>query len=204
MLLQGPLVFADESFEPLKNFLNNFNSLESNFVQSLINENDEVLEKSEGVLRLQQPGKFNWSYESPYTQKIISNGDVIWIFDEDLDQLTIRNIGDALDETPAGIILGNNNISEHFIQVNMGSIEGHDWIELTPKNIEAQYSNIRIGFNKAQLGMMIIQDSLGQTTRIDFVNVKKNTDLSSSDFEFKIPEGVDVIDERQALITESE
>lgn len=194
-LLQINSVFAEDIADPLKNFLSDFNSLESNFIQQLINENGDVLEKTEGVLRLQQPGKFNWSYETPYAQKIISNGDVIWIFDEDLDQLTIKKIGDSLDETPAGIILGNNDISEHFVQLNMGVIEGYNWIDLTPKNHEAQYSNVRIGFNNAQLGMMIIQDSLGQTTRIDFIDVKKNANFSPDVFEFEVPDDVDIIDE---------
>ena len=199
-----PFLAFNVQADPLQDFLNGFKSLEANFVQSLINENGEVLERTTGVLHLQQPGKFYWSYETPYTQKIVSNGDVLWIFDEDLEQLTIRKMGSAIDETPAGIILGNNNIAEHFIQVNMGVIESFDWIELTPKNLEAQYKNIRLGFEETKLGMMIIVDNLGQTTRIDFSDVKKNTELSSSLFEFDIPEGVDVIDEREiAAETES-
>ncbi len=198
-------VFAVEAGkDPLQNFLSDFKSLEASFVQKLINENGEELERTEGVLYLQQPGKFHWSYKVPYNQEIISNGDLLWIYDEDLEQLTIRKIGDAIDQTPAGIILGNNNIDEHFVQVNMGTIEGFEWIELTPKNLEAQYKNIRIGFHGSKLGMMIIVDNLGQTTRIDFLDVKKNIALISSIFEFEAPEGVDVIDERQASITESE
>jgi outer membrane lipoprotein carrier protein len=196
-LFHTTFVIAEGDKDPLQGFLDGFKSMEANFSQSLINENGEELEKTEGVLILQQPGKFHWAYETPYTQKIISNGDVIWVYDEDLEQLTIRNMGNAINETPAGIILGNNDITEHFVQVNMGVIEGYDWIELTPKNLEAQYRNIRLGFDKSKLGMMIILDNLGQTTRIDFSDVKKNTDLPSSTFEFEIPEGVDVIDERE-------
>ncbi len=185
----------ENSNDPLQDFLKGFKSLEANFVQSLINENGQVLEKTEGILFLQQPGKFHWSYQTPYTQLIISNGDVLWLYDEDLEQLTIRKMGDAINQTPAGIILGNNNITEHFLQVDMGNIENHDWIELTPKDPEAQYKNIRIGFDGTKLGMMIIFDNLGQTTRIDFSDVKKNTNLLPTLFEFDIPEGVDVIDE---------
>lgn len=190
------LVNAVELTDPLQRFLKDFESLEANFVQSLINENGEELERTEGVLHLQQPGMFHWSYETPYSQKIISNGDVLWVYDEDLEQLTIREMGNAIDETPAGIILGDNDISKHFLQVNMGIIEDYDWIELTPKNLEAQYKNIRLGFDESRLGMMIIVDNLGQTTRIDFSSVKKNTNITSKLFEFEIPDGIDVIDER--------
>ena len=188
--------FADPSKDPLQAFLSDFTSLEANFVQRLINENGEELEKTEGLLFLQQPGKFHWSYQIPYTQKIISDGDVLWVFDEDLEQVTIKEMGNIIEQTPAGIILGNNSLELHFVQVNMGVIDGFDWIELTPRDVEAQYNNIRLGFDQKNLGMMIIVDNLGQTTRIDFSGVKKNTELSSTLFNLEIPDNVDVIDER--------
>jgi outer membrane lipoprotein carrier protein len=195
-LLQTAFVHAETANDPLQNFLADFKTLEANFVQSLINENGEELEKTEGILYLQQPGKFHWSYQVPYSQLIISNGEILWVFDEDLEQLTIREMGDSIEQTPAGIILGNNSITEHFVQVDLGIIEGFDWIELTPRDMEAQYKNIRLGFDKTKLGMMIILDNLGQTTRIDFANVKKNAELSSALFDFVVPDDVDVIDER--------
>ena len=152
-----------------------------------MNENGEQLEKTEGILYLQPPVKFFWHYQNPYSQKIISNGNLLWIFDEDLEQVTIKNIDNKIEETPAGIILGNKSIHEHFIQVNMGTIDGYDWIELTPKNLEAQYKHIKIGFEQDKLRMMIITDNLEQTTRIDFTNFKKNITLSSSIFNFEVP-----------------
>lgn len=196
LLLQIASVAAETVNDPLQKFLSDFESLESKFVQHLINENGEELEKTEGTLYLQQPGKFHWSYETPYTQKIISDGVVLWVFDEDLEQVTIREMGDAIEQTPAGIILGDKPINKHFVQLNMGVIDGFDWVELSPKNLEAQYKNIRLGFKQKNLAMMIIVDNLGQTTRIDFSEVKKNTNLSAAIFKLDIPENVDVIDER--------
>jgi len=188
---------AEVANDPLQKFLKNFKSLEAKFVQRLINENGKVLEKTDGILYLQQPGKFHWSYLNPYKQEIISDGAVLWVFDEDLEQVTITDIGNTIEKTPAGIILKNDSIYKHFVQVDMGIIEGFDWIELTPKDINAQYRNIRLGFNQDKLGMMIIEDYLGQTTRIDFSDVKKNPELSSALFNFEIPDTADVIDERE-------
>ena len=122
---------------------------------------------------------------------------MLWIFDEDLEQVTVKNIDNRIDETPAGIILGNKSIQEHFVQVNMGIIDGYDWMELTPKNLEAQYKNIKMGFDGVKLGMMIVTDNLEQTTRIDFANFKKNITLSSSIFNFEVPNNVDIFDERK-------
>ena len=199
-LINSTFVFAVERVDPLKNFLNNFETLESNFVQTLLNESGEQLEKTTGTLYLEQPGKFHWSYKEPYIQSIISNGETLWVYDEDLEQVTIRNIDSyAMEQTPAAIILGDSNLERHFVQVDLGDIEGFEWIELTPRDLEAQYNNIRIGFDRRQLGMMIITDNLGQTTRIDFSNVSKNSGLSADLFDFEIPADIDVIDERQVL-----
>ncbi len=188
---------AVDSGDPLKAFLKDFKSMQANFVQTLINEDGEQLEKTSGTLYLQQPGKFHWSYQEPYSQKIISDGDNLWIYDEDLEQVTIKPMGDTIDQTPAGIILGNSDINIHFVTIDMGKIEGYDWIELTPRDLEAQYKNIRFGFDKNRLGMMIIADNLGQVTRIDFEGINKNSKLPTELFKLEIPENVDVIDERE-------
>lgn len=188
---------ADNAKDPLQYFLTDLKTLEAKFVQILINENAEELEKTEGVLYLKSPRSFYWHYQKPYLQKIISNGNRLWIFDEDLEQVTIKNIDNSISKTPAGIILADDSIQEHFVQTSLGVIENFDWIELTPRYIEAQYDYIKIGFNKNKLGMMIIADNLGQTTRIDFSSVQKNTALSASFFNFDIPKNIDIFDERK-------
>jgi len=180
---------------PLQYFLTDLNTLEAKFFQTLINENGDNLEKTEGILYLKTPGSFFWHYQKPYEQKIISNGNKLWIFDEDLEQVTIKNIDNKIEQTPAGIILGNQSIKEHFVQVNMGIIDSYDWIELTPKDLDAQYKSIKIGFNNDNLGMMIIVDNLEQITRIDFADAKKNIKLSSEIFNFIVPDNIDIFDE---------
>lgn len=196
-VLSSSLVSAAERVDPLKVFLKEFETLQANFTQTLLSEDGEQLEKTTGTLYLQQPGKFNWHYKEPYVQKIITNGEVLWIYDEDLEQLTIRKFeSDMIERTPAAIILGNSKLEQHFIQVDLGDIEGFKWVELTPRDLDAQYKNIRIGFDVKRLGMMIIADNLGQTTRIDFNDVNKNTKLAAELFNFEIPDGIDVIDER--------
>lgn len=204
-LSSSVLVSAAERVDPLKVFLKEFETLQADFTQTLLNEDGEQLEQTTGTLYLQQPGKFYWHYKEPYVQKIITNGEVLWIYDEDLEQVTIRKFqSDMIEKTPAAIILGDSRLEQHFIQVDLGDIEGFKWVELTPRDLEAQYKNIRIGFDAKRLGMMIIVDNLGQTTRIDFSNANKNTTLSAELFNFDIPANIDVIDERQSSATESE
>ena len=143
-----PVTAAEPAPDPLDRFLTDFTSLQAGFVQTLSNEFGERLEQTEGVLYLQQPGKFHWAYQKPYLQKIITDGDLLWIFDEDLEQFTIRELGLAIRQTPAAVILGNTNIAEHFIRLDMGRIEGFDWIKLTPRDAESQYENLRFGFDR--------------------------------------------------------
>lgn len=180
----------------LSSFLDKLDSLQSNFTQTLIDENGQALETSSGVLYLKQPGKFHWAYNNPYEQKIISDGESLWIYDVDLEQVTIRTMDETLEQTPAGIILGGTDIDAYFVQKQLGSIEGYDWIELTPRDPETQYNFIKLGFNDSNLGMMIIDDNLGQTTRIDFDQVNRNTSLDAGLFSLDLPANVDVIDER--------
>ncbi len=183
--------------DALTRFLDGLVSLQSSFTQTLVDETGQPLETSTGMLYLQQPGKFHWAYKSPYEQQIISDGESLWIYDVDLEQITIRAIDENMEQTPAGIILGKTDIHRFFMQKKLGDIEGYTWIELKPRDDETQYNYIKLGFNEQSLGMMIIDDNLGQTTRIDFEQVARNTELQPGLFTLELPDSVDVIDERE-------
>jgi outer membrane lipoprotein carrier protein len=187
---------AEEDKGHIQKFLQGLDTWQVNFEQTLHNERGEKLEKVKGVLYLQRPGKFHWAYEDPYKQQIITDGETLWIYDEDLEQVTIRDISGSMKQTPAYIIVGNENIEEYFVMIDMGEIEGYDWVELTPRDIEAQYSSIRFGFDHDNLGMMVIYDNLGQVTRIDFSDDKRNIQLDTILFMFEPPPNIDVIDDR--------
>jgi outer membrane lipoprotein carrier protein len=153
---------AEEETGHIQIFLQGLETLQVNFRQTLHNEQGEKLETSNGVLYLQRPGKFNWSYEDPYKQQIITDSETLWIYDEDLEQVTIRDVSGSMKQTPASIIVGEENVEDYFVMIDMGEIEGFDWVELTPRDIEAQYSSIRFGFDQDNLGMMVIYDNLGR------------------------------------------
>jgi outer membrane lipoprotein carrier protein len=188
--------FAENTKNALDHFLNNLESFKADFTQTLSNERGDILETSSGEVFLQNPGKFRWVYKEPYSQLIITDGVTLWLYDEDLEQVTIRDISTTIDKTPAAVISGQENINEHYVSTDMGEIEGYDWMELTPKDIENQYSSVRLGFDKNELGMMVLFDNLGQITRIDFENPVRNKRFGGPLFTFEIPENVDVIDDR--------
>jgi outer membrane lipoprotein carrier protein len=185
-----------EEVNPLDGFLDNLDTFQADFRQTLVNEKGEELETVTGIVYMKTPGKFRWDYQDPYSQMIITDGSTLWLYDEDLEQVTVKDISGSIENTPAAILSGEENIEEHFIIIDMGDIEGFNWIELSPKDIENQYSSIRLGFDKNELGMMVLFDNLGQTTRIDFLNSIRNRKLESSLFTFEPPINVDVIDDR--------
>jgi len=188
---------AGETIGHLQQYLQDLHTLQVNFTQTLHNEQGEKLETAEGVLYLQHPGKFHWAYGHPYIQKIITDGNTLWVYDEDLEQVTIRDVSESINQTPAAVIIGNEDMEKHFVTREMGEIEGYDWVELTPRDTEAQYSSIRLGFDQDNLDMMILHDNLGQVTRIDFSDARRNQPLDAGLFTFDPPPGVDVVDDRE-------
>lgn len=139
---------------------------------------------------------FNWAYYDPYSEMIISNGITLWIYDEDLEQVIIRNIGNSLGDSPAALLGGNVKIADHYVVIDLGREKGLDWMELTPRNVDSQYNSIRLGFDGNHLKKMLLYDNLGQKNLITFLDTKRNTKLNIELFDFNPPENCDVIDER--------
>lgn len=180
----------------LDHFLEGLETYSAAFQQELSNESGEELEKSLGVFYLRRPGMFHWAYYEPYSQMIISNGITLWVYDEDLEQVIIRNMGDALGQSPAAILGGNVKIADHYVVIDTGNSEGLDWMELTPRDIDSQYNSIKLGFAGNHLKKMLLLDNLGQTNMITFLDTKRNSKLNIELFDFTPPANCDVIDER--------
>jgi outer membrane lipoprotein carrier protein len=192
-------VFADESAgeNRLMEFLNGLETFSAGFEQTLYNEFGQELESSSGNVYLAQPGKFHWAYQQPYIQYLISNGSSLWIYDEDLEQVTISTIGDSVEKSPASILTGDVDLDDNYDIIELGRAEETDWIELIAKDANSQYNSIRLGFNQQELSGMVIFDNLGQRTLIMFTDAIRNAELDPVLFEFEPPAGVDVIDSRE-------
>lgn len=188
---------AGQGEEQLRAFLDDLDTFQADFRQQLFSESEELLETASGRFYLQRPGRFSWEYREPYEQKIITNGETLWIYDADLEQVTIRNVESGLQSTPAAILGGTANLDELYEIVEMGELEGYDWVRLKSTDPESQYNDVRLGFDSGRLGMMILTDNFGQTTRIDFSNIESNVDIAADTFEFTPPPDVDVLDDRE-------
>lgn len=190
----APAGQAGTARQALDAYLKDFRTLTANFTQTVTNEKGKVIENSAGVVYLQRPGKFRWDYQSPYEQSIIGDGKKVWIYDKDLEQVTIKPMEKVMGSTPALILGSDTNIEENFTVEELGSEDGVDWIELTPKRADREYTGIKLGFEHGELRRMMLSDNFAQVTELRFSDVKRNAPVDPAVFSFTPPAGVDVND----------
>lgn len=194
-LLWFPAMAAASSVETLKAFLAQTSSAKARFAQMVLDKNMKVLQQATGTMQFARPGKFRWEYSKPYEQTIVGDGVRLWIFDKDLNQVTVRKLDRALGSSPAALLAGSNEIENSYTLTNLGNQEGLDWLEAVPKTQETAFERIRLGFSKAGLEAMELRDQFGQITVIKFADVERNPKLPPETFRFAPPKGADVITE---------
>jgi outer membrane lipoprotein carrier protein len=148
---------------------------------------------SSGTFVFSRPGKFVWSYEKPYQQLLQSDGDNLYVYDKDLNQVTERKLGGALGASPAAILFGSNDLDKNFTLSDAGVKNGIDWLQLIPKSKDTQFKSVGIGFKDGNLEAMELHDVFGNVTLLTFSNIEKNPSLPASTFKFVRPKGADLI-----------
>ncbi|MEX0951375.1 MAG: outer membrane lipoprotein chaperone LolA, partial [Gammaproteobacteria bacterium] len=149
---------AGQGEEQLRAFMDEVQSLQTEFTQDLYDEAGTKIDSASGMLYLQRPGKFHWQYQQPYEQQILTDGETLWIYDSDLEQVTVRDVANNLQSTPAAILGGTANIDELYEITDMGELEGAHWVRLSSLDDDSQYKDVRLGFEADELGMMIMSD----------------------------------------------
>ena len=196
-LLFTPLLSgaANSQQDNLQQHLRNSSHLSGQFTQVVENSESFQIQSSTGEFWINKPNQFRWHYATPYVQKIISNGDKVWIYDEDLEQVSIKDASTAIQSSPLSIILGSTSIEQHFNVTGLTKKDALEWLKLTPKSDSSGFEFIHVGFDKGMLSRMELQDNFGQTTRLLFTNIDKTSMIDNSTFNFQVPEGSDVFDE---------
>ncbi|MFC5428400.1 outer membrane lipoprotein chaperone LolA [Paraburkholderia denitrificans] len=148
---------------------------------------------SSGTFVFARPGKFIWQYVKPYQQLLQSDGENLFVYDKDLNQVTERKLGGALGASPAAILFGSNDLEKNFTLRDAGVKGGIDWLELIPKAKDTQFQSVGIGFRDGNLQAMELHDVFGNVTLLTFSNIQKNPSLSASAFKFVRPAGSDLV-----------
>lgn len=199
LLLVLPVaVQAGAGLERLDGFFKNNLAVLADFQQTLVDENNRELKQMHGTLILQRPGKFRWDYAAPHRQLIIADGKKFWLYDADLEQVTVRAMDATLGATPAVLLSGDLPLQESFVITELGvrggeEWQGLEWVGLTPKADDAGFIRVWLGFDEKELRAMELTDNFGQTTLIRFSNVRREASVDATLFTFSPPPGVDVI-----------
>ncbi|MEJ8795028.1 outer membrane lipoprotein chaperone LolA [Trinickia caryophylli] len=198
-LLAAPAAFASGTAQ-LKAFVAQVHSARGEFVQKEVKAPSKaqggkptVGNTSSGTFVFARPGKFIWSYEKPYEQVLQADGENLYVYDKDLNQVTVRKLGGALGASPAAILFGSNDLEKNFTLRDAGEKGGIDWLELTPKSRDTQFERVGIGFRDGGLEAMELHDVFGNVTLLTFSNIQKNPPLKADAFKFTVPKGADVI-----------
>lgn len=190
-----PAQAADDVLDRLRAFTMDLASFTADFEQSLYNDDSELLKNDIGTLILKRPGKFVWRYDGEGSQEFISDGKSIWMFDKELDQVTVNPLNDRLGGTPLVLLMGGVPLEDQFKVTPLGDSDGIDWVELVPHDNSTDFESLFIGLNDKGLAAMELRDNLGQATQIQFTNFKPDVPLDDEQFDFVAPKGVDVIGE---------
>jgi len=174
-------------------FQREVNTFGAEFRQVVSDEDGAVIQDSSGSVVLARPLRFRWDYRKPFEQLIVSDGDTLWFYDADLEQVTVKTVGENLDNSAALVLSAKRPIEETFDLRVMPSKEGVDWVRATPHDNKGTFQAIEIGFKGPNLGKMVLRDNFGQTTRLEFANIRRNPRVSDGNFRFIVPPGVDVM-----------
>lgn len=176
----------------LEQFLEKTETISADFVQTLRTDDNEVLQQSNGHFYLSRPGKFRWNYMAPYEQEIVSDGEHVWVYDVDLQQVTVQKQSTSINNTPMALMEGRLNLEEAYDVSELDHREGIYRLKLSSKSKNVDFSELVVGVDKQGMRFMQLKDQFDQTTDIVFEKLELNIKLADELFKFTPPEGVDV------------
>jgi len=187
--------WAASSIDTLKAMFAQTTTARAHFAQIVLDRNMKMLQQATGTMQFSRPGRFRWEYDRPYEQTIVSDGSKVWLYDKDLNQVTVRRFDRALGSSPAALLAGSDDIEKSYRLTSLGNQDGLDWLEAVPRTQDTAFERVKLGFGKAGLEAMELRDQFGQITVIKFSTIERNPKLSPESFRFTPPKGADVISE---------
>src|SRR5688572_2503131 len=165
------------------------------FEQQVFDRGGKVIERASGTFAFARPGKFRWTYEKPHKQVLVADGTKLYIHDPDLNQVTVKRIGQAISSTPAALLAGRDDITKLFTLRDAGTADGLNWVEASPRAQDTGFERVRLGLQGKALAAMELHDQLGGRTLLRFSELKANAPVAPATFTFKPPAGADVLED---------
>lgn len=195
LLFTLPLLAHASGAERLTQFFDKTSSMRAQFQQVVTDNRGQKVQEVSGTMQLLRPGKFRWDYNQPYRQEIVGDGERIWLFDPELNQVTVRNMSQAIGSSPAALLAGSREVEKNFVLEDFKSTDSLDWVVAKPKDQDSGFDQVKLGFGKAGLEKMELHDSYGNLTSIHFSRLETNPRLNQQLFMFKPPAGADIVGE---------
>ena len=175
-------------------FTRGLKGLDSSFSQQVFDPNGRKSDSSAGTVRMSAPRQFRWEYRQPAPQLIVADGDHIWIYDPELEQVTVRQQSLEEQDSPLSVLIDPTELDRQYRVSEGGRAAGLNWLVLAPRKAEdAPFQQARLGFDASGLARMELTDGLGQRTVIGFSGWKRNPTFARGTFRFTPPKGVDVV-----------
>ncbi len=183
----------DAGLDRIREFLTSVDSLQANFRQRITDQNHQLVEQATGTVSLKRPGRFRWDYAAPYERVVVADGERVWMYEVDLEQVTVRPMGASLGETPAALLAGDPAVLDRFEYLGYERVDGIIWVQLQPGSAAADFEYIRLGFDQQNLVQLELGDRLGRSTHMTFSDIQVNGELDDGLFRLDVPENVDII-----------
>lgn len=184
------------NLERFQQFLRTTQSTTADFEQKVYDRNRKLVQESSGRFAFLRPGRFRWAYAKPFAQLIVGDGERVWVYDRDLNQVTVRRIAKALGSTPAALLAGASDVDKAFDLAEGGDRDGLAWVDAKPKDKDAGFERIRLGMSVSGIEAMELVDNFGQTTLLRFTRLVRNPQIDPETFRFTPPKGADVLGEK--------
>jgi outer membrane lipoprotein carrier protein len=198
LALAGLASLAQASaLDQFKTFVSATKSARGDFTQTQVRKSNsgKPAPVSTGTFVFARPGKFIWTYQKPYEQVLQADGETLYIYEKDLNQVTTRKLGNALGSSPAAILFGSNDLEKNFTLSEAGAREGLEWLNATPKTRDTSFEQISIGLKDGVPQAMELHDNFGQTSVLKFTNFQRNPALGNQAFKFEAPKGAEVVNQ---------
>ena len=183
---------AETARSKLDAFAKGIDAISADFEQQVSDPNGGG-RNSHGTLALKAPHQFRWDVTAPYKQLIVADGEKVWIYDPDLEQVTVRAQGTEEAHSPLTVLTDLSRLDRDFVASEQGAHDGLAWLRLKSKDKEPQFDYCDLGFDANDLERMRFEDTLGNITEIRFAHWQRNPKLAADAFQFTPPKGVDVV-----------
>ena len=181
------------AIDQLRAFMSGTPSARGEFEQRSPAQGKRGPENSSGSFAFTRPGKFRWEVRKPFEQLLVADGEQLFFYDRDLNQVTIKRLGEALGQTPAAVLFGTGDPARSFALRELPERDGLAWVELTPHSREAGVHRIAIGFRDGLPVQMEVLDAFARTSTFTFRAIVRGPALAPETFRFAIPAGADVL-----------